>query len=57
MIFSHSTQVKNMHIDLHIDNNNADQNDPNLKFPLDLINSNSPQPYMKFLGILIDPDL
>jgi len=46
-----------MQIELFIDNNNVDQDHPNLKHPLYQINSASPQPFVKFLGILLDPDL
>jgi len=57
MIFSSNYAVKNDPIALFIDNNNEDQNDPNLKLPLTQINKLSPKPYIKFLGILLDPDL
>jgi len=57
MIFSNNHAVRNSKIDLFVDNNNFDQNDPTLKTPLIQICPDSPTPYVKFLGVLIDHDL
>jgi len=57
MIFSNNHVIRNSKIDLFVDNNNSDQNDPILESPLIQISPDSPSPFVKFLGVLINPDL
>ena len=57
ILFSNSNIVKNKEINLFIDMNNANENNPNLKKRIKRISSNSDFPAIKFLGVLFDPDL
>jgi len=57
MIFSNNPEIRNLKVNLYVDNNNCNQNDPLLKSPLTQVSPQSPSPYIKFLGVLIDPDL
>jgi len=57
MIFSNSPAIRNKKINIFIDNNNPNQNDASLLLPIEQISSSSNNPTIKFLGVLIDPDL
>jgi len=57
MIFSHSPIIRNMEIDLFIDNNNQDQNNENFRHRIVQVSPNSANPTIKFLGVLLDPEL
>jgi len=58
MILSFSPTIRNTKINLFIDNNNInEQRSQDLLLPIDQISSSSKQPYVKFLGVLLDPEL
>ena len=57
ILFSNSNIVKSKEINLFIDMNNVNENDPNLIKKIKRILSNSEFPAVKFLGVLFDPDL
>jgi Reverse transcriptase (RNA-dependent DNA polymerase) len=57
ILFSNSTPVLNMQLDVFINSNNAGENALNLITPIDRISANSEVPAIKFLGIYIDPSL
>ena len=58
MIFTTSPEVRNTNCKLFINNNNpGNPVDPALLIPITRISSHSENPYVKFLGIHIDPDL
>jgi len=57
ILFSNSNIVKNRKIEFFIDNNNLDQNDPSHRLCIEQISHSSSHPYVKFLGVLLDPDL
>jgi len=57
MIFSGSPAIRNSKVQIFINNNNADQDNPDHLIPIEQINCQSPQPYVKFLGVLLDPVL
>ena len=57
ILFSNSNIAKSKEINLFIDMNNANENDPNLIKTIKRISSNSEFPAVKFLGVLFDPDL
>ena len=44
-------------VQLFINNNNAFENDPNLKTEIEQIDTSSKIPAIKFLGVFIDPNL
>ena len=44
-------------VQLFINNNNAFENDPNLKTEIEQIDNSSKIPAIKFLGVFIDPNL
>ena len=57
MIFTNNTALKHLDLKIYLNNNNFDQNNPDLLIPIEQINSLSPVPAIKFLGIFIDPEL
>ena len=57
MIFSNSPAVKHKTVNIYLNNNNFDQNLPNYITPVDIVQSSSVTPAIKFLGIFIDPEL
>jgi len=46
-----------MEINLFIDNNNQDQNNENFRHRIVQVSPNSANPTIKFLGVLLDPEL
>ena len=57
MIFSTSPEVRNSNFQLFINNNNPNQQDPSLLFPLTRVLGDEKNPAVKFLGVYIDPSL
>ena len=57
MIFTNNTALKHLDLKIYFNNSNFDQNNPDLLIPIEQINSLSPVPAIKFLGIFIDPEL
>jgi len=57
MIFSNSPTIRNRNCQIFINNNNPNENNPDFLIPIEQINSQSKQPYIKFLGVLFDQDL
>ncbi len=57
MIFSNQTDIRNAKPVIFINNNNEAENDPNLILPLSQITPQDQSPYIRFLGVYIDPFL
>ena len=56
MLFSNSKNINFNLLKVNIDCNDPGKNDPALIFPIKCVNT-MPEPFVKFLGILIDPSL
>ena len=56
-MFSNAIPPKHLKVEIFINNNNFDSDNPNLKFPLEQVTISSDVPAIKFLGIHIDPQL
>lgn len=57
MIFSNSPTIKNSKPVIFIDSNNEGENFDHLKLPISQVLSTDQYPYVRFLGVLIDPAL
>ena len=57
IVFSNSNIVKNKEINLFIDMNNENENNPSFIKKIKRISSHSDFPAIQFLGVLFDPDL
>jgi len=57
MIFSNSPNVRNSEPVIFIDFNNEGEDDLNRRLPLGQIKCSDDEPYIRFLGVLIDPVL
>ncbi len=57
MIFSNSPEIRNAKPTIVINNNNQNEDNPNLVINLTQISIQDPTPYIRFLGIHIDPFL
>ena len=57
ILFSNSNPPKQIKIEIFINNNNFNSDNPNLKFPIEQVSVSSDVPAIKFLGVYIDPQL
>ena len=57
MLFSNSQAVKNTNIEIFLDSNNADENDPNKRIPIIRVLPDDDCPAVRFLGVYFDPNL
>jgi hypothetical protein len=57
LLISSSTQLPPPHLQILINNNNLDENDPTKIFPLSCVTSQEKVPAIKYLGIYFDPQL
>ena len=55
ILFSNSNPPKEIKIEIFINNNNFNSEDPNLISPIEQITASSDVPAIKFLGVYIDP--
>jgi len=57
MVFSNSNAIRDMDINIVINNNNIDENSPNLIFPVKRVKKEDDVPAVRFLGVYFDPNL
>jgi hypothetical protein len=57
MLFSNNNVLKNLNFDIFMNFNNANENRPDLIFPLERVTNNSATPAICFLGVYFDENL
>jgi hypothetical protein len=57
MLFSNNIVVKNLKFDIFMNFNNANENRPDLTFPLERVTNNSTTTAIRFLGVYFDENL